>query len=78
MKTSPPEIKSDNLVRWLADGRADAYFGKAFTLKFEILSSLAAGGKINLAAIARARGLTRAATSKQYLRCKAIYGLTKS
>ena len=66
-----------HLVRWMTDPRSDVYFGPSFTLRFELLAALAAGKKTNLAAIARQRGLTRAAVSAQSVRCRKLFGFSK-
>ncbi|HUZ07477.1 MAG TPA: hypothetical protein VMV89_08305 [Candidatus Paceibacterota bacterium] len=65
-------MKNDNLIQWLTDPRTAAYFGDTFKLRADVLAAIITGG--NLAAVARQHGVTRAATSKQGRRVRAIFG----
>ena len=74
---SPPEIPTvaqdeRNLLHWLSDPRAAAFFGTSFALKAAVLACLIQRG--NLSGVARAHGVTRAAASKQGRRAQALFG----
>jgi hypothetical protein len=67
-----PKSPPDNLARWLTDPRTAEYFGESFALKAAVLACQIQGG--NLSDVARAHGVTRAATSKQGRRAKVLFG----
>jgi hypothetical protein len=59
------------LLDWLSSEAALRYFGKSYAIRVDVLAALLTGG--NLAAVARKHGVTRAATSKQHCRARAIF-----
>ena len=59
---------NNNLVQWLTNPLASAYFGRAFALKADVLAGVITGA--NLAEIAKRHGVTRQAATMQAIRAR--------
>ena len=64
--------KNDNLIAWLNDPRTAAFFGRAFTIKADVLAHLLTGDG-TLADIGRRRGISRQAVHKQAVKARQIF-----
>ena len=65
-------MQNHNLIRWLADEKSAAYFGKSFSIRADVLAQIITGaGK--LADIARAHGVTKQAVQKHAKQARRIY-----
>jgi len=67
-------MKKDNLIRWLADEKSAAYFGKSFSIRADVLAHLIAGTGGSLADIARRHGVSRQSAHRHFRQALAIYG----
>jgi hypothetical protein len=65
-------MKNDNLIQWLNDSRGEIYFGRAFTIKADVLAHLLTG-EGTLADIGRRRGISRQAVHKHAVKARKIY-----
>ena len=63
-----------SLEKWLASPSADAYFGRAFVLKFAVLTQIIRG-KGNLAQLARQHGVCKQAVYKHAHKAREVFGL---
>jgi hypothetical protein len=67
-------MKKSNLERWLADPRADEYFGRSFALRFAVLAQVVSGTG-TLADVGRRHGASKQAASKHAAKARRIFGL---
>jgi hypothetical protein len=69
MKTKNP---NKNLIRWLSDDRARAYFGRVFSVRADVLAHLLSHSG-TLADIGRTHGISRQAVFRHHQRAHRIY-----
>jgi len=65
---------ASNLETWLADPRADAYFGRRFVFKSDVLAQVVSGSG-TLAEIGRRHNASRQAAYKHAAAARRIFGL---
>jgi hypothetical protein len=63
-----------NLEAWLADPRADQYFGSSFRLKWNVLAQII-NGRGSLVSLARRHGVTRQAVHRHAQTARKLFGI---
>lgn len=66
--------KKSNLEKWLSDPRATEFFGRAFSVKADVLFHLLSG-RGSLSAIAAQYSISRQAIHKHVKRARLLFGL---
>lgn len=64
--------QANHLIQWLTDEKSAAFFGRAFTIKADVLAHLLTGDG-TLADIGRRRGISRQAVHRHAVKARKIY-----